>query len=123
MASSPADSGVMATPSPVAFSLRELITCWDQGYEALVQGDLDRLAALLDVADDHLAGAVNVEPDTEAEAKLRVEAMSAKGRLEHGMRSGLVGLQEELARTRQGAKVLKGYQRAHAQEPDLLRQV
>ena len=122
MGSSPTDP-TTASPSPVAFALQELIACWDQGYEALAQGDLDRVAALLEVADDHLAGAVNGAPDSEVEARLRIEAMSAKGRLEHGMRSGLAGLQEELARSRQGAKVLQGYHRAHVQQSDLLRQV
>jgi len=120
MASSPTDGA--PTPSPVAFALQELIACWDQGSEALAQGDLDRVAALLDTAADHLDGASNGQADTPREASLRQEALSARGRLEHGMRSGLTGLQEEMARTRQGAKALRGYQQVHGQLPDLLRQ-
>jgi hypothetical protein len=122
MASSPTDGPAAATPSPVAFALRELITCWDQGYEALTRGDLDRVGALLDIAADHLDGSVSDQPDTPEEASLRGEALSAKGRLEHGMHSGLTGLREELVRARQGAKALKGYQQVHGHEPDVLRQ-
>ncbi len=105
MASSPRD----ATAAPVAFALQELIACWDQGYEALTRGDLDRVQALLDVADDHVARAGDGRSDSPAEAKLRNDAASARGRLEHGMKAGLVGLQDELARTRRGAKALRGY--------------
>jgi hypothetical protein len=121
MGSSPTEP-VTASPSPRAFALQELIACWDQGYEALAQGDLDRVAALLEVADDHLAGAMTGGTDSEVEARLRIEAMSAKGRLEHGMRSGLAGLQEELARSRQGAKVLRGYQVAHGATTRIVRE-
>jgi hypothetical protein len=102
------------TPSPVAFALQELIACWDQGYEALARGDLDRVTSLLDIADDHLANIGRPADDTPELAHLRNAAVSAKGRLEHGMRGGLAGLQEEMARTRQGAKVLKGYGQARA---------
>lgn len=107
MASSPRDAA--ATATPVAFALQELIACWDQGYEALVRGDLERVQALLDVADDHVARAGEGRSDSPAEAKLRGHAASARGRLEHGMKAGLTGLQDELARTRRGAKVLRGY--------------
>jgi hypothetical protein len=98
----------------VAFALQELIACWDQGYEALARGDLDRVASLLDIADDHLAAIGRPTDDDQELARLRNDAVSARGRLEHGMRTGLVGIQEELARTRQGAKVLKGYGQARA---------
>ena len=44
-------------PSPKAFALQELTACWDQGYEALVRGDLDQLTALLEIADGHVSAA------------------------------------------------------------------
>ena len=113
MASSRTEPGTpTTTPSPAAFALQELIACWDQGYEALARGDLDRVASLLDIADDHLADIGQPTDDDPVLARLRNDAVSARGRLEHGMRAGLAGIQEELARTRQGAKVLKGYGQA-----------
>jgi hypothetical protein len=108
MASSPAER----TASPVAFALQELIACWDQGYEALVRGDLDRVQALLDIADGHATQCGDGSTDGDAEAQLRQEARSARGRLEHGMKAGLAGIDEELARVRRGGKVLRGYANA-----------
>ena len=107
--SSPADRG--ATESPVAFALQELIACWDQAYAALVQGDLDPVTALLDVADEPLAAAGNGREDSPHEAQLRGIALGSRGRLEHGMSSGLAGLAEELVRVRRGQKTLRGYGR------------
>jgi len=107
--SSPADR--LATASPVAFALQELIACWDQAYAALVQGDLDQVAALLDVADEHLLAASDGRTDSPEEARLRATVLGSRGRLEHGMSSGLVGLAEELARVRHGQKTLRGYGR------------
>jgi hypothetical protein len=113
MASSPADRGATpaaaAMPSATAFALQELIACWDQGYEALARGDLERVQALLDIADDHLRALPGHACDTATETALRAQAIAARGRLEHGMHSGLDGLQQELTRLRQGAKVLQGY--------------
>jgi hypothetical protein len=106
MASSRAEP---ATPSPIVFALQELTACWNQGYEALARGDLDRLGALLDLADDHVLAAGDGRADGPDEARLRDEAMTARGRLDHGMRAGLAGVAEELAQTRRGAKVLRGY--------------
>lgn len=102
MSSSPA-------PTAVAFALQELIACWNQGYEALVRGDLDRVQALVDIADDHVPTAGDGTADSAAEAALRQEAILARGRLEHGMKAGLAGLQDELARVRRGGQVLRGY--------------
>ena len=107
--SSPADRHT--TASPVAFALQELIACWDQAYAALVQGDLDQVAALLDVADERLAAAGSGRTDSPDEAHLRATALGSRGRLEHGMSSGLAGLAEELARVRHGQKTLRGYGR------------
>ena len=102
MASSPA--------RPVAaFALQEVTACWDQGYEALARGDLERVAALIDIADDHLRQVGDPAGDDEVMAKLRSEAVAARGRLEHGMHLGLGGLRDELARVRKGARTLQGY--------------
>ena len=113
MASSPADRGATATaaatPSATAFALQELIACWDQGYEALARGDLERVQALLDIADEHLRALPGHTNDTAEETALRAQAITARGRLEHGMHAGLDGLQAEMQRLRQGAKVLQGY--------------
>ena len=109
MASSPADSHP-APAGPVAFALQELITCWNQAYEALLAGDLDRVHGLLEVADDHTAAlAAHAGDDPASNAPLRQQADAARGRLEHGMRAGLQGLREEMVRARQGARVLQGY--------------
>jgi hypothetical protein len=109
MASSPADRPDAATPSPRAFALQEAIACWNQGYEALAQGDLDRVHGLLAIADDSLTALGDPTSDTAVEAHLRHEAISARGRLEHVMRAGLAALGDELAKTRRGAKALRGY--------------
>lgn len=100
------------TDNPAIFALRELIACWDQGYEALAQGDLARVDALLDIAEQHLqvarAANANDLPTT-----LLQEATSARARLEHGMRVGLEGLRAEMARARQGERALRGYGSSH----------
>lgn len=108
MASSPAEPRPAAS-TPRAAALQELTACWDQAYEALARGDLERVEALLDVAQDHVAAAGDGDGDSAIEAQLRAEARSAHGRLAAGMRGGLVGLQEELTRTRRGAKAMRGY--------------
>lgn len=114
MASSPAEpKGTVAPDSPVAFALQEVTACWDQAYEALARGDLERTAALMDIADDHLRRVGDPTADGPGEARLRSEAVAARGRLEHGMRGGLDGLREELARVRQGARTLQGYKDPH----------
>lgn len=105
MASSPTEP----TPSPTAFALQEVTACWNQGYEALTRGDLDQLAALLDLAGEHLARIGEALDDDAEAARLRREAVTARGRLEHGMRAGLLGLGEELAASRRGGRVLRGY--------------
>ena len=109
MASSPAERGTVAVDSAVAFALQEVTACWDQGYEALARGDLERVAALLDVADGYLGKVGDPGRDGVEEARLRAEAVAARGRLEHGMRGGLEGLRDEIARVRQGARTLQGY--------------
>ena len=108
MASSPADP----TANPKAFALRELAACWNQAYEAMAQGDLDRVSSLLDITADHLTVAGNGEGDDADEAQLRNDALTAKGRLEHGMHAGLQGMREELARARVGGRALRGYSQA-----------
>lgn len=107
MASSPADRE--RTASPRAFAIQELIACWDQGYEALTRGDLARVSSLLEFADELLETAADPRRDTPEESELRQRALVAKGRLEHGMRNGLAGLERELAGARRGAKALRGY--------------
>lgn len=107
MASSPTDRD--PAPSRRAFALQEATVCWNQGYEALARGDLDRVAALLDVADDHLRVIGDPAGDSPDEARCRREAAAARGRLEHGMRAGLQGIADELAAARHGNRVLRGY--------------
>ena len=110
MASSPAESRAAARPDPLAFALRELTACWNQAYEALLGGDLPRVQALLEVADDHTAALAATQGDRTTDLPhLRQEADAARGRLEHGMRAGLQGLREELGRVRHGARALHGY--------------
>lgn len=104
MASSPSEPG-----TPAAFALQELAACWNQACEALTRGDLDRAGALLDVAGEHLAAAGDGGADSPDEAALRRQAHGAFGRLQHGMKAGLDGLQTEIVRARQGAKALRGY--------------
>lgn len=104
MASSPSEP-----LTPVAFALQEAATCWDQAYEALARGDIERADALLDIAGEHVAAAGDGTDDTPAEASVRQQAQGAFGRLQHGIRAGLEGLQAELARSRVGQKALRGY--------------
>ena len=116
MASSPAEPGDLGPAAgAVVFALRELTACWDQAYEALCRGDLEQVAALLDVAQDHVAAAgTGGASDGDAEVRLRSDAASARGRLEHGMRAGMDALAQELGRTRAGGKALRGYANAPA---------
>lgn len=93
----------------VAFALQEIAACWNQAYEALARGDVDGVADLLDLAGARLDAVGTGAHDTPAEAELRREAHGAFGRLQAGMKAGLVGLGEELVKTRQGAKALRGY--------------
>jgi hypothetical protein len=104
MASSPSEP-----PTPVAFALQEVAACWDQAYEALTRGDVDGVASLLDIAAGHVVAAGDGQADTPAERALRQQAQGAFGRLRGGMKDGLEGLQGEIVRARQGAKVLRGY--------------
>ena len=110
MASSPTDSAAQrGTLTPVGFALQELIACWDQSYEALARGDLVQVEALLGVAQEHMAAAGNGSADSSDEARLRSDAATANGRLQHGLRVGMTSVQDELGRTRQGSKALRGY--------------
>lgn len=104
MASSPTEP-----TSPVAFALQEAAACWNQALAALTLGEIDRVDALLEIAGEHVAAAGDGAHDSPTEAALRSEARGAFARLQHGMKVGLEGLQAELARSRQGAKVLRGY--------------
>ncbi|MFM1870956.1 MAG: hypothetical protein RL398_378 [Planctomycetota bacterium] len=99
-----------ATESPAVFALRELIVCWDQGYEALARGDLDRVDALMAIAEERLEAA---RRGGDLPGDLLLEAASARARLEHGMRAGLDGLRDELSRARHGERALRGYGSAH----------
>jgi hypothetical protein len=105
MASSPAEP----TRADAVFALQEVIACWDQGYEALARGDLERLEALLDVAEAFVPRLPASDGGDPAVAQMRAEAAASRGRLEHGMHSGLDALRGELGRARTGAKVLRGY--------------
>lgn len=105
MRSSPAEDQRRDTAS---WRLQELCACWDQAYEALVRADLDRVAALLDVADGHLA-ALPADPISAPDLAALTRAEEANGRLAAGMRAGLDGLQGELAVIRRGLKALKSY--------------
>ena len=98
-----------APPTPRAEALQELTACWNQGYEALARGDIDRVGALLDIAQDHVAATGDASDDSTAEAVLRREATASHLRLLHGIKAGLTGLQDELARTRVGGRALRGY--------------
>lgn len=104
MASSPTE-----TATPVAFALQEVAVCWQQACTALAEGDLDRLAALMAIAGDHVAVAGDGRGDSPAEATLRHQAQSAFVQLRTGIEAGLAGLADELARSRQGARALRGY--------------
>jgi len=115
MASSPSESEAktakagLATESSVAFALQELTVCWSQAYEAMTRGDLQGVAALLDQAEHQLEPAGDGSHDSEHESRLRNQAVSAYGRLQHAMKSGLTGLRDELGQTRRGAKAMRGY--------------
>jgi hypothetical protein len=106
MASSPAEGG---TATRRGEALQEVTTCWDQAYEALARGDLERVAALLDIAGDYVPALGDGAGDSPAEAHQRALATSAFGRLRHGMQAGLTGLQDEMARSRNFGKLLRGY--------------
>lgn len=106
MASSPTE--------PTDFALREIAACWNQAYEALARGDVDRASALMAIAGDHVGAAGDGRDDAPATASLRREALAAFGRLRHGLEAGLAGVGEELAKSRQGAKALRGYGSAAA---------
>lgn len=97
------------TPSATAHILQELTACWDQGYDALTRGDLERVAGLLAIVDQHLDGLQPPEADDDDERKLRQAAVAARGRLEHGIHAGLDGVRSELHGARKGRRALAGY--------------
>ncbi len=111
MASSPASpiAGVTETPDGVEFALQECTVCWDQACDALVNGDFDRVTALLDIAESHLATIRDLSRQASVDAKLYASATAARSRLEHAMRDGLEGLHDAIVKARQGSKVLHGY--------------
>ncbi len=111
----PVDALPVDAPPDLAFVLQELATCWDQGYEALVRGDLERVEALLGIADDFTAKLAQADLGSRKLSELHRKAQAARGRLEHAMKSGLTGLREELRKTREGTRALSGY-RHGAQE-------
>ncbi|MBL9077176.1 MAG: hypothetical protein JNL08_06725 [Planctomycetes bacterium] len=104
MASSPTE-----TASAVGFALQELAACWQQALAALARGDVDHVTALMAIAGDHVAVAGDGSDDTPAEATLRQQAQDAFTQLRAGIETGLAGLADELARSRQGARMLRGY--------------
>ncbi|MCA8976731.1 MAG: hypothetical protein KDC98_18560 [Planctomycetes bacterium] len=104
MASSPTSAA-----SDPAFALQEITACWDQGYEALLRGDLDRVAALLTIVEGHLEHLDAADLDRPELAVLQRQADAARGRLAHGMKAGLDGLLGELKRARNGSRALNGY--------------
>jgi len=108
MASSPTSRPADAAPD-LAFALQEVTTCWDQGYEALTRGDLERVEALLAIADEHAAKFERADLGSRELAELHRKAQAARGRLEHAMKSGLTGLRAELRKVREGSRALSGY--------------
>ena len=108
-AAAPGEHDTTLADSSVAFALQELISCWDQAYEAMTRGDLEQVTGLLDHADTQLAAIGDASGDTPDEAKLRSRAASSYGRLQHAMQQGLTGIQSELQQTRRGAKAMRGY--------------
>jgi hypothetical protein len=97
------------TPADIAFVLQELTACWDQSYEALARADLDRVAALMARADEHVARLADARITGDELRRLHRQALAARGRLEHGMKAGLDGVRQELRRTRDGTRALSGY--------------
>lgn len=108
MASSRTDA---ESHSDVAFALQELATCWNQAYEALTRGDVAAVTRLLDIADAQLATAGDGTADGKHEAELRKRAMATYGLLQHAMQQGLDGIRTELAKSRRGKRMLRGYDR------------
>jgi hypothetical protein len=95
--------------SKTGFALQELAACWDQGFEALSRSDLEGVAALMEIAEGHLRDLPPANADSIVEQRLRNAAMAARGRLAHGLQSGLSAVRDELGKVRQGARALHGY--------------
>lgn len=96
-------------PSTGTDLLGQLTRAYDQAYEALAQGDVERVQSLLLHTDQLLNGfdaAAVAEP-------LRREALTALGRLQGAMQKVKDATREELAQVRHGARVLHGYAQSH----------
>ncbi|MBK8101552.1 MAG: hypothetical protein IPK26_31105 [Planctomycetes bacterium] len=98
-----------SSPAEPRALLSELATIWDHAYEALVRGDLPRVATLLDSAEPLLRQLPRqLGDDVTARNLLRV-ATTAHGRLQAAMQHGLEQVRVELVQVRQGQRVLAGY--------------
>lgn len=108
------DADAYATQSDVAFALHELIACWNQAHEAMARDDLDQVTGLLEQAESHARAAGDGADDTPDERKLRQQAATTFGLLQHAMKAGLEGIRKELGQQRRGKKALRGYDRTES---------
>lgn len=100
MPSRPSDA-----PTGSTDALRQVTQLYDQAYEALARGDLDRVTALLLQSETMLQEAqqATIDPVTHA------RAIEAHGRLHAAMQRLHGEMGGELAQVRQGQRALRGY--------------
>ena len=101
MPSSPADPAV----------LTGLAASYDAALAALLQGDLERVACMLDQADALLADRLADRPAaaSDAAAALHTAATAAQVRLLGALRTTQQAVLDELGRVRHGRRALAGY--------------
>lgn len=100
----------MPSSLPSTGLLPQLTRAYDQAYEALAQGDVDRVQALVQRTGDLLAQLAGKS----IAADQRAEAAAAHGRLQGAMQKVKDATLEELAQVRHGQKVLHGYTQVRA---------
>ena len=98
-----------SSPAEPRSLLSDLATIWDHAYEALVRGDLARVAKLLDSAEPLLRQLPRQLGGDATTRNLLAVATNAHGRLQATMQHGLDQVRVELVQVRQGQRVLAGY--------------
>jgi len=97
-----------SSPADPAIALRELIAAYDAAFGHALQGDHDAARRGIDAAERLLAGLQGV-PLTAAAAELHEQARAAQGRLGAALQGAQKEIVDELARVRQGRKLLASY--------------
>ena len=99
--------------SPTDVTLGALATAYDEALEALLRDDVRRVAALLEVAEQHLTelGTADAEAFGEDSTALHHRARNGHGCLVDALSRARETTLEELRRVRDGRRAMRSYGR------------